>query len=80
MRTTPELAPLSPNFYTTPAGGHFSLDILNVYRPSLHGGSSAVLGSDSWHAVHESVTLTTTLPRPPCMFEHSNNDNIWRHF
>ncbi|GFW97856.1 hypothetical protein TNCV_1426191 [Trichonephila clavipes] len=32
---------------------------------SLHGGSSAVLGSNSWHASHESVILTTRLSRPP---------------
>ncbi|GFW00052.1 hypothetical protein TNCV_3568421 [Trichonephila clavipes] len=47
IRTTPELLPPSRNFQTTPMGGHLSIDIFNVHRPSLHGGSSAVLGSSS---------------------------------
>ncbi|GFV61856.1 hypothetical protein TNCV_4106611 [Trichonephila clavipes] len=38
-RATPELAHPFPNFRTTPMGGRLSLDIFNVHRPPLHGGS-----------------------------------------
>ncbi|GFV43781.1 hypothetical protein TNCV_4609391 [Trichonephila clavipes] len=33
-RTTPELAPSSPNFHSTPTGGYLSLDRFNVHRSS----------------------------------------------
>ncbi|GFW82985.1 hypothetical protein TNCV_4604121 [Trichonephila clavipes] len=61
---TPGLAPTSPNFHTTPTRRRLSLDTFNVHWPSLHGGSLMVLGSNSWHACHESATLTTRLPQP----------------
>ncbi|GFT68927.1 hypothetical protein TNCV_1804561 [Trichonephila clavipes] len=32
-RMTSELSPLSPNFLTTPTGGHLSFDRFNVHRP-----------------------------------------------
>ncbi|GFT68887.1 uncharacterized protein TNCV_1804211 [Trichonephila clavipes] len=56
-RTTPELASL-PNFHTTPTEGRLSLNRFIVHRPPLHGGTPAVLGSNSWHACYESITLT----------------------
>ncbi|GFV27744.1 hypothetical protein TNCV_4169661 [Trichonephila clavipes] len=34
-RTTPELAPPSPNFYTPTTGGRSSLDIFNMHRLPL---------------------------------------------
>ncbi|GFW06441.1 hypothetical protein TNCV_2187751 [Trichonephila clavipes] len=46
-RMTPELAPSSPNFHTTPMGGRLRLDIFNTQWPPLHGGSSAVQGLNS---------------------------------
>ncbi|GFT28595.1 hypothetical protein TNCV_429801 [Trichonephila clavipes] len=52
-RMTPELAHLSPNFHTIPTEGRLSLDMCNVYRPSLQGVSSAVLGLNSGHTSHE---------------------------
>ncbi|GFX09814.1 hypothetical protein TNCV_654131 [Trichonephila clavipes] len=62
---TPKLVPLpSSNFHTTPMGGRLSLGIFNALQLPLHGRSSAVRGSNSRHAVYESVTLTTWLPRP----------------
>ncbi|GFW71638.1 hypothetical protein TNCV_2548511 [Trichonephila clavipes] len=48
----------SHNFYTTPTGGRLRINIFNVHRPHLHGGSSVALGSNSQHAHHESMTLT----------------------
>ncbi|GFX87480.1 hypothetical protein TNCV_1330151 [Trichonephila clavipes] len=45
-KTKPELALPSPNFYTTPMGGCLSLDIFNMHRLSVHGGTSAVLSSN----------------------------------
>ncbi|GFX03341.1 hypothetical protein TNCV_3555681 [Trichonephila clavipes] len=63
-RMTPELAPPSSDFNTAPTVGYLSLDILDVHRPPLHGGSSGVLGSNSRQASHESGTLTTRLLRP----------------
>ncbi|GFV18164.1 hypothetical protein TNCV_169671 [Trichonephila clavipes] len=64
-KTTPELALPSSNFHTTPTGRRLSPKLLNVHRPRLHGGSSVVPGSNSWHSSHESVILTTRQPRPP---------------
>ncbi|GFY08552.1 hypothetical protein TNCV_809851 [Trichonephila clavipes] len=61
-RTIHELAHLSPNYHTTPMGGHLSYHQCSA---SLHDGSSVVLGSNSRYAGLESVTLTTSLPRPP---------------
>ncbi|GFY02008.1 hypothetical protein TNCV_5098691 [Trichonephila clavipes] len=61
-RTTLELAIPSPTFYTTPTGGRLGLDIFCAHRPPQHGGSSAVLDSNSWHACHKSDTLTSRLP------------------
>ncbi|GFW67374.1 hypothetical protein TNCV_2596071 [Trichonephila clavipes] len=36
MRTTPQLASLSPKYHTTPRK-EFELEIFNVHQPSLHG-------------------------------------------
>ncbi|GFX45051.1 hypothetical protein TNCV_3431001 [Trichonephila clavipes] len=55
--TTPEMTPSSPNFHTTPTKGRLSLDIFNVHRSPLNGGSSEILGSNSLHTGYESVTL-----------------------
>ncbi|GFV15433.1 hypothetical protein TNCV_4834591 [Trichonephila clavipes] len=41
-----ELVPPSPNFHTTLTRGHLSPDIFSVHRPPLHGGSSAISGSN----------------------------------
>ncbi|GFS56832.1 hypothetical protein TNCV_2222391 [Trichonephila clavipes] len=39
--TTPELAPPSPNYHTTPTGGRFSFDRFNVHRcPNGMGSNS----------------------------------------
>ncbi|GFU86307.1 hypothetical protein TNCV_369631 [Trichonephila clavipes] len=69
---TPELAPPSPNYQTALSGGRLRLDIFNVYQPPLHSGSSAARGSNLRHTGHESVTLTTRLPR----LQHSTNDTF----
>ncbi|GFX52035.1 transposable element Tcb2 transposase [Trichonephila clavipes] len=37
MKTTPELAHLSPNFHSTPMGGRLSFDTFNGLRSPLHG-------------------------------------------
>ncbi|GFY36628.1 hypothetical protein TNCV_28321 [Trichonephila clavipes] len=63
-RTTPERACPSSNFHATPTGRCLSLDIFNVHRPPLHGGSSAARSRISLHAGHEPVTFNTRLPRP----------------
>ncbi|GFV00379.1 hypothetical protein TNCV_3643571 [Trichonephila clavipes] len=60
--TTPELT--SPLLTSTPTRDRLSLDIFNVHRSPLQGGSSGVLDSNACHACHEFVTLTTGLPRP----------------
>ncbi|GFV74750.1 hypothetical protein TNCV_1039881 [Trichonephila clavipes] len=39
MKMTSELESLSPDFHSIPTGGRFSLDIFNVHRIPLHGGS-----------------------------------------
>ncbi|GFV10683.1 hypothetical protein TNCV_1755221 [Trichonephila clavipes] len=44
-RTTPELTPASHNFHTN-GEGHLGFNRFNMHL-SLHGGSSAVLGSNS---------------------------------
>ncbi|GFV67607.1 hypothetical protein TNCV_4622871 [Trichonephila clavipes] len=36
----------SPNFHTTSTGGRLSLDIFNVHRTPLQGGSSVVLATE----------------------------------
>ncbi|GFY02521.1 hypothetical protein TNCV_3504011 [Trichonephila clavipes] len=36
-RTSPELAHPSPNFRTTPTGGHLSFNIFNMHPPPAHG-------------------------------------------
>ncbi|GFV10663.1 hypothetical protein TNCV_1907011 [Trichonephila clavipes] len=46
-RTTPELVSPYPNFHTTPTEGRLSLNIFDVYRLPLHGGSSGLLGWNS---------------------------------
>ncbi|GFV66085.1 hypothetical protein TNCV_2891551 [Trichonephila clavipes] len=51
------LPPTSPNFHSTPIKGPMILDGFNVHRLCLYGGSLEALGSNSWHASHESVTL-----------------------
>ncbi|GFV72690.1 hypothetical protein TNCV_1951591 [Trichonephila clavipes] len=38
---------LRPNSHSTPTGGRLSLDILNVQRPPLYGGSSKTLDTQS---------------------------------
>ncbi|GFV24521.1 hypothetical protein TNCV_814051 [Trichonephila clavipes] len=53
---------LSPNYHTN--GRTFELSTDLTYIAPLHGGSSAALGSNLWHAGHESGTLTIRLPRP----------------
>ncbi|GFX47684.1 hypothetical protein TNCV_699381 [Trichonephila clavipes] len=53
----------SPNIHTIPTGGCLSLDIFNVHRPTLDGGSSA-------------VTMTTRLPRPSAQFQNLFVNNI----
>ncbi|GFU48897.1 hypothetical protein TNCV_3209011 [Trichonephila clavipes] len=42
-----ELEVPSPNFHITPTGGYLSLDIFNVHRSPLLGGSLVVLVSNS---------------------------------
>ncbi|GFU79737.1 hypothetical protein TNCV_3133151 [Trichonephila clavipes] len=68
-KTTPELAPRSPNFQTTPEPGRLNIyiqcqDIFNVHWSPRHGGFSVALGSNSRHAGHKSVTR---LPQPPIL-------------
>ncbi|GFX78087.1 hypothetical protein TNCV_972411 [Trichonephila clavipes] len=55
---------LSPSFHTVPTGERLSLDIFNGQSPPLHGISSTVLGSNSGHTGHNSVSLKTRLPPP----------------
>ncbi|GFW99835.1 hypothetical protein TNCV_3420641 [Trichonephila clavipes] len=62
-KSTPELATPSPNYHTNGRTFDLSTDLMSI--ASLHDGSSLVLGSNSRHARHESVTLTTRLPRRP---------------
>ncbi|GFX31480.1 hypothetical protein TNCV_433211 [Trichonephila clavipes] len=38
------------------------IDIFNLHQPPLHGGSSAIGGSNSRHAGPETITVTTKLP------------------
>ncbi|GFW81364.1 hypothetical protein TNCV_377121 [Trichonephila clavipes] len=59
-RTTPELAPTSPNFHTTPRGRCLSVDIINAHLLQRYMAQN----HDS-----QSVTLTTRLPRPPELVE-----------
>ncbi|GFW73143.1 hypothetical protein TNCV_832611 [Trichonephila clavipes] len=63
-KATPQLAPTpSPNFDTPPKGGRLSLHRFNVHcSPTRRVFSNT--SSNSRHAGHESVTLTTRLPRP----------------
>ncbi|GFY30954.1 neprilysin-1 [Trichonephila clavipes] len=46
-RTRSELASFSPSIYITSMEERLSLDIFNLYRHLLHGGSSVVPGSNS---------------------------------
>ncbi|GFU83262.1 hypothetical protein TNCV_3738731 [Trichonephila clavipes] len=69
-RTTPELEPLS-YFHTTTKAERWSLHRFIV---PLHGGPSAVLGSNSRHAGHETFTLTTKLPRPYRSQSHPSDE------
>ncbi|GFU70799.1 hypothetical protein TNCV_1708221 [Trichonephila clavipes] len=46
-RTTPKLAPSSPNFHTTPMEGRLSVDRINVHWSSLAGQSSAARAHDT---------------------------------
>ncbi|GFY17537.1 hypothetical protein TNCV_3518921 [Trichonephila clavipes] len=59
-----KLAPPSSNFHNAPMGGYLNHDIFNVHQRLLHGGSSAVLGSNSKHVGSQSVSLTTRLQWP----------------
>ncbi|GFX79006.1 retrotransposable element Tf2 protein type 1 [Trichonephila clavipes] len=52
---------------STPPGGCLSHDIINGHQPPLHGGSSAVLESNSRHAGCESITLKISLLWPVTM-------------
>ncbi|GFS91179.1 hypothetical protein TNCV_2215081 [Trichonephila clavipes] len=63
-RTTPKLAPSSPNFHTTLTEGRLSIDRINVHWIPLVGQSSAARSHD---ISHKSVTLTTGLPQPCLM-------------
>ncbi|GBM21207.1 hypothetical protein AVEN_265813-1 [Araneus ventricosus] len=83
-RTTPELAPPSPNFRTTPTGGclEFSHD-LACNRPHIQGGSSVKSGFEPGALVPKAVTLplaTQLAARHPVAsktdpkIQHSNND------
>ncbi|GFV72784.1 hypothetical protein TNCV_1232981 [Trichonephila clavipes] len=58
---TPELA--SPLTSTPHQQEDIRVSTNLICITPLHGGSSAVLGSNSRHAGHEFVTLTTRLPR-----------------
>ncbi|GFX72904.1 transposable element Tcb2 transposase [Trichonephila clavipes] len=57
-RTIPELVLLSPNYHTIPTGGRLNLDRFNVHRPLARR-----VFSGTRLAGHESITLTTRLPR-----------------
>ncbi|GFU30488.1 hypothetical protein TNCV_1687451 [Trichonephila clavipes] len=63
------LAPSSPNYHTNGRTFELSADLTCI--APLHGGSSMVPGSNSRQTGHESVTLTTRLPRPPQFFEEN---------
>ncbi|GFU31905.1 hypothetical protein TNCV_1111601 [Trichonephila clavipes] len=67
---TPELPPPSPCFHTTPTGGRLSLDRFNIIYP----WSSVALGSNSCHTGHESLVITTKLPRLLEALQCSNPD------
>ncbi|GFU60229.1 retrovirus-related Pol polyprotein from transposon TNT 1-94 [Trichonephila clavipes] len=61
----PELITLSPNYHTTLMGGRLTLDRFNGHPfPTQPSVSLLILGSNSLHAGHEFVTLTTRIPRP----------------
>ncbi|GBO32227.1 hypothetical protein AVEN_273073-1 [Araneus ventricosus] len=58
-RITPELAPSSPNFCTTPAGGHFThSDRFNMHQVQIHGGSSSETGFEFGTLQSQAETLT----------------------
>ncbi|GFS77207.1 uncharacterized protein TNCV_3758031 [Trichonephila clavipes] len=59
-RTTSELAPPSPNYYTNGRTFKLSTDLRSI--APLHDGSSEALGSNLRHTCQESVTLITSLP------------------
>ncbi|GFX10622.1 hypothetical protein TNCV_4620631 [Trichonephila clavipes] len=59
---TPELTSSSLHYHTN--GRTLSLGRFNMHRYPLFGGSSMVLGSNSWHAGHDPVAITTRLPQP----------------
>ncbi|GFW25202.1 hypothetical protein TNCV_2262601 [Trichonephila clavipes] len=76
-RTTPELAPHSSNFHTSPIGGRWNLLRFNGHRPSLHGGSSMVPGLElvtRWRqkcnakAIQEEWALSRSTSGPPRRF------------
>ncbi|GFV13536.1 uncharacterized protein TNCV_67391 [Trichonephila clavipes] len=52
----------SPDYHTNGRTFELSTDLACI--ASLHGENLVVLGSNSWYAGHESVTLTIRLPRP----------------
>ncbi|GFT49231.1 hypothetical protein TNCV_4582441 [Trichonephila clavipes] len=54
MKTTPELAPLSPNFHTTPMSP-LSLDRFNMHQPPLHGvfGNTRLKFMACWPRAHD---------------------------
>ncbi|GFX41392.1 hypothetical protein TNCV_1654751 [Trichonephila clavipes] len=49
----------SLNFHPKPIGGRYSLNVFNAHQPPLYGGSSAVLDSNSRHAIRESFPCST---------------------
>ncbi|GBO03301.1 hypothetical protein AVEN_67688-1 [Araneus ventricosus] len=64
-RTTPELAPPSPNFHATPAGGRLATTYdLACSRPHTRRIFSGI-GFRAWNPPPQSRDLTTRPPRPP---------------
>ncbi|GBM43897.1 hypothetical protein AVEN_247118-1 [Araneus ventricosus] len=63
-RTTLVLAPSSPNFRTTPTGGHLTSDRFNVHQAHKHGGSSVESGFEPEALRLRNRHLTTRSPQP----------------
>ncbi|GBO00279.1 hypothetical protein AVEN_110594-1 [Araneus ventricosus] len=72
-RTTPELAPPSPNFHATPTGGRFTTTYdLMCNRPHTRRFFSGI-GFRAWNPSAQSRDLTTRPPRPI-----SGRSKTWR--